>query len=134
MKDSRWLKMIYQCTPYGRRRGRPQQSWRNNPGGISISLRFILILSSHLRQSLPKGLFPVVVLVKFWKHSYLLPWSSHLNLRVFITLTILDERYKVLSSSLWSLLHCPFSSLLDPNIRLRVLYPKWKKVRVFSKF
>ena len=30
MEDSRWSKKIYQWTPHGRRRrGRPQQSWRN---------------------------------------------------------------------------------------------------------
>ena len=29
MEDSRWPKMIYQWTPHGRRRGRPQLSWRN---------------------------------------------------------------------------------------------------------
>ena len=29
-EDSRWPKMIYQWTPHGtRRRGRPQQSWKN---------------------------------------------------------------------------------------------------------
>ena len=31
MEDSRWSKMLYQWTPHGRRRkGRPQQSWRNH--------------------------------------------------------------------------------------------------------
>ena len=29
MEDSCWQKKIYQWTPHGRRRGRPQQSWRN---------------------------------------------------------------------------------------------------------
>ena len=30
MEDSRWPKKIYQWTPHGRRRrGRPQQSWKN---------------------------------------------------------------------------------------------------------
>ena len=30
MKDSRWQKKIYHWTPHGRRRrGRPQQSWKN---------------------------------------------------------------------------------------------------------
>jgi hypothetical protein len=30
MEDSRWPKKICQCIPHGRkRRGRPQQSWRN---------------------------------------------------------------------------------------------------------
>jgi hypothetical protein len=29
MEDSRWTKEIFQWTPHDRRRGRPQQSWRN---------------------------------------------------------------------------------------------------------
>jgi hypothetical protein len=37
-------------------------------------------------------------------------------------MTILCERYKLWSSSLWSLLHSPFSSLLGPNISLRILF------------
>ena len=37
-------------------------------------------------------------------------------------LTILGERYKLWGSSLWSVLHSPFSSLLGPNTRLRVLF------------
>ena len=32
------------------------------------------------------------------------------------------ERYKLWNSSLWSLFHSPFSSLLGPNIRLRILF------------
>ena len=66
---------------------------------IPISLRFILILSSHLRRGLPKSLFPVSVPVKIFKA--LLPCSilatdpDHLNLLDLITLTILGERYKL---------------------------------------
>ena len=54
-------------------------------------LRYILILSSHLRLGLPKGLFPVGLLVKILKA--LLPFSilatcpAHLNLLDLITLT-----------------------------------------------
>ena len=36
--------------------------------------------------------------------------------------SILAEQYKLWSSSLWSPLHSPFSSLLGPNIRLRILF------------
>ena len=60
-----------------------------------ISSRSILILSSHLRLGLPKGLFPVGLPVKILKAllpcSILATWS-HLNLLDLITLTILGER------------------------------------------
>ena len=46
-----------------------------------------------------------------------------------ITLTILGERYKLWSFSLWSLLHSPFSSLLGPNIRLRILFSNTLSLR-----
>ena len=51
---------------------------------IPISLRSILILSSHLRLALPKGIFPVGVPVKILKTllpSSILPtWSAYPNL------------------------------------------------------
>ena len=39
-----------------------------------------------------------------------------------ITLTILNERYKLWSSSLWSLLHSLYAFLLGPNICLNILF------------
>ena len=76
---------------------------------IPISLRFILILSSHLCLGLPKGLFPADVPVKILKalllSSILATWPAHLNLLDLISLTTLGEWYKLRSSSLWSLLH-----------------------------
>ena len=91
-----------------------------------ISFRFILILSSHIRIDLPKGIFPVGLPIKILKallpSSILATCPAHLSLLDLITLTILGERYEQWSSSLWSLLHSPFSSLLGPNIRLRILF------------
>ena len=114
-------------------KGSPIISMLNRINPISlINANFfkisILILSSHLRLGLPKGLFPVVlpvqILKAFLPYSILITWSAHLNLLDLITLTILGERYNLWSSSLWSLLHSPFSSLLGPNIRLRILFSK----------
>ena len=85
-----------------------------------------LILSSHLRLGLPKDLFPLGLPVKILKvvvpSSNLATWPTHLNLLDLITLTTLGERYKLRSSSLWSLLGLPFASLLFPNIRPRIMF------------
>ena len=65
---------------------------------MPISLRSILILSSHLRLGLHNDPFPVGLPVKILKA--LLPFSilatcpAHLNLLDLFTLTILGERYK----------------------------------------
>ena len=75
---------------------------------IPIFLRSILIVSSHLRLGLHKGLFPVGLPIRILKESYLLPWRAHVNFLDLITLTILVERYKLWRSSLWSLLHSLF--------------------------
>ena len=65
---------------------------------IPISLRSILILSSHLRLGLPEGLFPVglpvEILKAFLPSSIQATCPAHLNLLDLITLTILGERYK----------------------------------------
>ena len=91
-----------------------------------ISLRSILILSSHLRPGLPKCLFPVGLLVKILKallpSSILATCPVHLYLLDLITLTILGERYKLRRSTLCNLLHSPFSSLLGPKLCLRILF------------
>ena len=77
----------------------PEPNQPNYPAMIPISSRSILILSSHLRLGLPKGLFPVVLPVKILKvlvPSFILATCpAHLNLLDFITLTLLGERYKL---------------------------------------
>ena len=54
----------------------------------------------------PVGL-PVKILKALLPSSILATCPAHLNLLDLITLTILGERYKLCSSSLWSLLHSP---------------------------
>ena len=107
----------------------PQKSlsWAEStqlPAFIPISPRSILILSSYLRLGLPKFLFlvglPVKILKALLPSSILARCPTHLL--DLITLTILGERYKQWSSSLWSLLHSPWESLLGPNIRLRIRF------------
>ena len=62
-------------------------------------LKSILILSSHLRLGLPKGLFPIGVPVKILKallpSSILVILPAHLSFLNLITLPILGERYKL---------------------------------------
>ena len=53
--------------------------------------------------------------------SILAIWPAHLSLLDLFTL-LLGQRYKLWSTSLRSLLHSPFASVLDPNIRLRILF------------
>ena len=69
------------------------------PALIPISSRSILILSSYLRQGLPKGLFPVglplTILKELLLSSILATCPTHLNLLDLITLTILGGRYKL---------------------------------------
>ena len=93
---------------------------------IPIYLRSILILSSHLRLGLPRGLFSVFtyVLKALLPSSILATWPAHPYLLDLITLIILGEPYILWSFSLWNLLHSPFAILLDLNIRLRILFSK----------
>ena len=83
-------------------------------------------MTSHLCLGLPKCIFPTDLPVKIIKpllpSSILATWHAHLNLLDLITLTILGEWYQLWSSSLWNLLHSPFSFLLGPNIRFRILF------------
>ena len=78
----------------------------------------VLILSSHLRLDLPRA-------SNFESTPFFHPaaWPAHPNLQDLISLTILCERYK-----LWSFL---FSPLLDPNIRLSILFSNTSSLHSF---
>ena len=89
---------------YGTRRFNSQVSpiipilSRINPiSRIDTYVRFILILSSHLRLGLAKGLFPVYLPVNILKallpSSILATWPAHLNrLHLLVILILLDKR------------------------------------------
>jgi hypothetical protein len=85
-----------------------------------ISLRSILILSSHLRLVLPSGHFPSSFPTNIL-YAFLIPhmcaiYPTYLILLDLINLITFGEAYKLRKSSLCSLLHPPVtSSLLGPN-------------------
>ena len=90
-----------------------------------FKIHSIIFLASTPRY-FSKGLFrvrlPVKILKAMLPSSSLVTWLAHLNPLYLITLTILGDQHKLWSSSLWNLLHSPFSSFLLPNIRLRILF------------
>ena len=105
---------------------------QTNSQYLHVSLRYILILSSHLR--LPKGLFPVGTSVKIFKvlliSSILAMCFAHINILDLINL--LGKWYKLWSSSLWSLFSFLSQFFLGPNIYLWRVFFKYPYPAAFK--
>ena len=91
------------------------------------SCRFVFILSSHLDLCLPNGLLTSGLPTKIHYAPLLFlihaTCSAHLILLDLITCIIFGEKYRSLSSSLWSLPQSPLtSSNLGPDTLLRTLF------------
>jgi hypothetical protein len=83
-----------------------------------ISLRFILILSSHLRLGVPNDPFPSDFPSKSYMHSYFpmrATFLAHFILLDLIIVIILGEKHKLWRFSLCNFPHPITSSLFGPN-------------------
>ena len=89
--------------------------------------RSILILPSRLNFGLPNGIFHSGFPTNTQYAPFLAPLTCYMpspsHYSLFCHLTILDEQYRSLSSSLCNFLHSPITpSLLGPNILLNTLF------------
>jgi hypothetical protein len=96
-----------------------------NESNSRFSLRSILILSSHLHLSHPKGIFPGGLPVRILKSTPTFFYSDYMarpsQSSGYIHPNYIRGMLKTMKL-LWSLIHYPFSSLLGPKIRLVVLF------------
>ena len=111
-------------------------SWAEStqlPALIPISSRSVLILSSHLRLGLPKGLFPVGLQVKFMKallsSSILVDRRSRVRLSALPYEFYADENYSILCMDCAFLYLCTLSMFCIMHFSEGVPTLCWSRVR-----
>ena len=99
---------------------------------LPIYLRSIIILSSHLRLSLPKGFFPVGLPVKILKallpSSNLATWPAHLNLLDLIYKN--NEIESLIVTVFLAKLEVVYCVLMSEVPKNTYIWPLWKYKRI----
>ena len=98
-------------------------TWPSKRSLSCLPVKIVKALLRWTRMVEVRGSNPVQIQIfqlKSNKNFYLILLC--LQICLYCTLSILDELYKILSFSSRTLSTFPFSSLLDPNICLRILY------------